>query len=127
MIELIKREGSKKNNILFMVFFLMLLSYNSCFAQAATENNIDPNAAIEKSNIVNSNIEINTMKQQSPTIDSNMSFILWFMGSKQSPNSSVLPIGTATKKHFMTSGTEPNRLLINAFLKKAVSFESSMS
>ena len=66
------------------------------------------------------------MKQLATTVDSNMNFILWFMGSKQSPNSSVLPIGTSGKKQFITSGTEPNRLLIKAFLKKAVNFESSI-
>ena len=42
-----------------MVYFFMLLSYNSVFAQTATENNIDPVATIEKSDIVNSNNEMN--------------------------------------------------------------------
>ena len=59
MIYLTKIYGSKKNNILFMVYFFMLLSYNSVFAQTATENNIDPVATIEKSDIVNSNNEMN--------------------------------------------------------------------
>jgi len=45
------------------------------------------------------------------------------MGSKQDPNAKVSPTGENTKKQFMTSGTAPNRLLIKAFLKKAVNFE----
>ena len=39
----------------------------------------------------------------------------------------LLPIGTTAKKQFMTSGTAPNRLLIKAFLKKAVNFEIAVA
>lgn len=122
----IKRNGNKKNNILFMVFVLFLLSNSSVFAQATTENNSNQIASTEINDVKNSNIEMKSMKTQETSADSNMNFILWFMGSKQSPNSSVLPIGTSSKKQFMTSGSEPNRLLIKAFLKKAVNFESSV-
>ena len=48
------------------------------------------------------------------------------MGTKQDPNAKMLPAGTNTTKEFITSGTAPNRLLIKAFLKKAVNYESAI-
>lgn len=68
-----------------------------------------------------------TTKQESTVGNSNMNFVLWFMGSKQDPNSTISSEGINTKKKIMTSGIAPNRLLIKAFLKKAVNFESSMA
>ncbi|TDD98342.1 hypothetical protein [Flavobacterium cellulosilyticum] len=126
MNQLTKRNRNTKINTFFMMIVFMLLLNSSIFAQVASENNSGSVATIEKSEIVNSNIEMNAMKQQPTSGDSNMNFILWFMGSKQSPNSSVMPRGTSAKQQFITSGTEPNRLLIKAFLKKAVNFESSI-
>ena len=49
------------------------------------------------------------------------------MGSKQDPNSTISTEGVNTKKQIMTSGLAPNRLLIKAFLKKAVNFESAVA
>jgi hypothetical protein len=111
-----------------MVVVFMLLFTSSVFAQTASSNTNDSVTSIEKSEIANTNIEMNSMKQQSNSVGSNMNFILWFMGSNQNPNSNVIPTGSsAKKKQFMTSGTEPNRLLIKAFLKKAVNFETGVA
>ena len=52
-----------------------------------------------------------------------MNFVIWFMGSKQNPSTTIISAGENTRKQFMTSGLAPNRLLIKAFLKKAVNFE----
>jgi hypothetical protein len=49
------------------------------------------------------------------------------MGSKQDPNTSISSDRTNTKKQIMTSGIAPNRLLIKAFLKKAVDSENSLA
>ena len=56
-----------------------------------------------------------------------MNFVLWFMGSKLDPNSTISSEGTNTKKQIITSGVAPNRLLIKAFLKKAVNLDSMLS
>jgi hypothetical protein len=56
-----------------------------------------------------------------------MNFVLWFMGSKQDPNTTISTEGTNTKRKVMTSGMAPNRLLIKAFLKKATNFESTVA
>ena len=61
---------------------------------------------------------------EAPSVSSNMNFVLWFMGSKQDLNSTLYIEGENTKKQVITSGAEPNRLLIKVFLKMAVNFDS---
>ncbi len=122
-----KHDENKKSFNIFMLLVFVLLSNVAVFGQSAVENNSVQNTAIENSEIVSNTIEINTMKQEAVSANANMNFVLWFMGSKQSPNANIVPVGTTAKKQFMTSGTAPNRLLIKAFLKKAVNFESAVS
>lgn len=119
------KNGIKKNTIIFMMFVCMLLSNVAVFGQTAVENNNVQGAVIENNEIVNTTTEISSIKQEATSNASNMNFVLWFMGSKQTPNANTVPAGTTAKKQFMTSGSAPNRLLIKAFLKKAVKFESA--
>lgn len=120
------KHGNKKHTIIFMMFVCMLLSNVAVFGQTAVENNNVQSTIIKNNEIVNTTTEISSMKQEATSNASNMNFVLWFMGSKQSPNATTVPAGTTAKKQFMTSGTAPNRLLIKAFLKKAVNFESAV-
>jgi len=119
------KKGNKKNRIIFMMFVCVLLSNVAVFGQTAVENNVQT-GTIENNEIVNTTTEMSSMKQEATSSSSNLNFVMWFMGSKQSPNSTIVPAGTTAKKQFMTSGTAPNRLLIKAFLKKAVNFESAV-
>lgn len=121
------KYANKKNTVIFMMFVCMLLSNVAVFGQTAVENNNGQSASMENNEIVNTTVEITPMKQEAVSNASNMNFVLWFMGSKQSPNANIVPAGTTAKKQFMTSGTAPNRLLIKAFLKKAVNFESAVA
>lgn len=121
-----KRDGSKKFSIIVMMFVCVLLSNVSVFGQTTIENTTAQTETIQDNEVVNSNVEMSTIKQEATSSATNMNFVLWFMGSKQSPNANAVPAGTTAKKQFMTSGSAPNRLLIRAFLKKAVNFESSM-
>jgi hypothetical protein len=120
------KNGNKKNTIIFMMFVCVLLSNVAAFGQTAVENNNVQSIIIENNEIVNATTEMSSMKHEATSNASNMNFVLWFMGSKQDPNAKALPAGVNTKKQFMTSGTAPNRLLIKAFLKKAVNFESAV-
>lgn len=122
-----KQDDNKASRNLIMVIAFVLLSIGTSFGQTATESNSVQANSTENITIVNSSIEINTAKQQATTANSNMNFVLWFMGSKQTPNATTLPIGTTAKRQFMTSGTAPNRLLIKAFLKKAINFECAVA
>jgi len=122
-----KRDGNKKFSIIVMMFVCVLLSNVSVFGQTTVESNTAQSATIQDNEVVNTNVEMSTMKQEATSNTSNMNFVLWFMGSKQTPNGNAVPAGTTAKKQFLTSGSAPNRLLIRAFLKKAVNFESAVS
>jgi hypothetical protein len=104
---------------LVILFVFILLSTVSVSAQS-TKNVVDVNS-----------IEINANKKtENASISSssnNMNFVLWFMGSKQDPNSTISTEGTNTKKQIITSGVAPNRLLIKSFLKKAVNLDSMLA
>jgi len=110
-----------------MMFVCVLLSNVSVFGQTTVESTTTQSSTIQDNEVVNTNVEISTMKQEATSNTSNMNFVLWFMGSKQTPNGNAVPAGTTAKKQFLTSGSAPNRLLIRAFLKKAVNFESAVS
>ena len=112
-----KKYGNKKNSIIFMIFVFMLLSNVTAFAQTSITNNV-LNTTTE-----NSTAENNVTKQETTSTDSSMNFVLWFMGSKQDPNVKSIQAGENTRRQFITSGLAPNRLLLKAFLKKAVNSE----
>jgi len=113
-------NNNKRFNIVMLLLFVLLS--HIVVGQNALENRI-VQGSTENSEIVNNAMEINVRKQEAASNTSNMNFVLWFMGSKQSPNANIVPVGTTAKKQFLTSGSAPNRLLIKAFLKKAVNFE----
>lgn len=111
-----KQNDFKKSISIFTMFIFILLSNVSAFSQTSENNAI----------IVNAN-DITTEVKIENKSTTNMDFVLWFMGSKQDPNSTISTEGINTKKKVMTSGLAPNRLLIKAFLKKAVNFESALA
>lgn len=121
-----KQNDTKKFTTIFIVMAFIVLSNMTAFGQTVSEKNTDQNATSLKNEIVNNTVEINTTKQQNATTDSNMNFVLWFMGSKQDPNTTISSEATSTKNKVRASGIAPNRLLIKAFLKKATNFETTI-
>lgn len=117
----LKKEGKRFKDSIFVVLFF--ISNSAIFGQTTIDNNVVQSVSAANNLRVDSVIEIRKMKQEDTSNASNVNFVLWFMGSKQSPNATVVPAGTTAKKQFITSGTAPNKLLIKAFLKKAVNFE----
>jgi hypothetical protein len=110
-----KQDANKTKRILFMVMFFLMAFVGTAFGQTEAETKVDLPTP-----------ENNIVKQEDTSSNSNMNFVLWFMSSKQDPNTKIAPSEATTKKQIMTSGTAPNRLLIKAFLKKAVNFESAL-
>jgi hypothetical protein len=53
---------------------------------------------IEKKSIISNTTEIVSEVKEESTSSSNMDFVLWFMGSKQDPNSTISTEGVNTKK-----------------------------
>ena len=111
---------SRTKNTLFMVLVFFMAFVGTAFGQAVLEND-----SLLNTTITTDVIETSVVKQEESTSNSNMNFVIWFMSSKQDPNTKIAPSGSNTKKQIMTSGATPNRLLIKAFLKKAVNFESA--
>lgn len=99
------------------VFVLFFMFSSSAFSQSQLDSKIDFTEKSETTNV----------KLESSRATSNMEFALWFMGTKQDPNSTLSTEGTSAKKLIITSGIAPNRLLIKAFLKKVVNYENSLS
>lgn len=101
----------------FVIVAFLFLTTSAVFAQE------------ENHSLVNATTEISIKQENTSNVStaSNMNFVLWFMGTKQDPKATISTQGTNTKKQFMTSGMAPNRLLIKAFLKKAVNFESALA
>ena len=109
-------KNTKIKTIFIMVVFALFFNV-AVFAQT-----------VEKTEVVNNTIESNSLaKQENTSVSSNINFVLWFMGSKQDPNRTISTQSVNTKKQIMTSGMAPNRLLIKAFLKKAINLESTIA
>ena len=108
-----RQNETQKSVTIFLIFVFVLLCNTTIFSQTS-QNNVVISTANER--------VINEVKVDSKA-SSNVEFVLWFMGSKQDPNSTISTEGINTKKQIMTSGLAPNRLLIKAFLKKAVNFD----
>jgi len=114
----LKADTKGISNLLIMFVFI-LMSNVSVFGQS-TQKLVDVNT-----------VEVNSIEKKenvSVTSSSNsMNFVLWFMGTKQDPNSIISKESANTKIQVITSGSAPNRLLIKAFLKRAVDSGSMIS
>ncbi|MGA9637751.1 hypothetical protein [Flavobacterium sp.] len=114
MINSVKQNNFNKtlNNIL--VVFVLLFSV-AVFSQS-------PVNSLTEVEQVSTTDNVSTSRASS-----NVEFVLWFMGTKQNPNTTISTEGHSTRNEILTSGLAPNRLLIKAFLKKAVNFEISVA
>lgn len=104
---------------LFIMFVFIVMSSAALHGQSANKlvegNSVEANSSSKKENV------------SGATSSNSMNFLLWFMGTKQDPTSIISKEGTNTKIQVITSGSAPNRLLIKAFLKKAVDSGSMIS
>ena len=112
-----RQNDTKKSVTILLTLIFVLLCNVSAFSQSS-QNSVVISTANERA--------VNEVKADTKA-SSNVEFVLWFMGSKQDPNSTISNEGINTKKQIMTSGLAPNRLLIKAFLKKAVNFEIAVA
>jgi hypothetical protein len=116
----ISKQNKSKNMILILSIFVCAL----LFSVAGYSQNTVSSSIASSTDEVTVTSEV---KAESARTSTNMEFVQWFMGTKQDPNSTIPSEGINTKKQIMTSGIAPNRLLIKAFLKKAVNFESALA
>jgi hypothetical protein len=111
---------NNKNNIFFIVILVAFFTVANSFAQKITFDSASVLAAIN----VNDNAADETPAKVTTSVSSsNVNFILWFMGTKEDVNSTISN-GSYSKKSFLTSGREPNHLLLKTLLKKAINTKS---
>jgi hypothetical protein len=110
---------NNKGFFFIMVLFIFCTSF-SAFGQKTSLEVPTENLLINQNNIV---IEA-PVKVSTSVINSNVNFILWFMGTKDNMGETYSDDGMYSKKSFMTSGREPNRLLVKTLLKKALNIKS---
>ena len=64
------------------------------------------------------------------SIDTQIDFVSWFMGSRQSQMNENETAGksksAATKKQILTSGITPNKVLYRTFMKRVISQDSAI-
>ena len=105
---------------IIILFVLFLLTSVGMFGQTKAT------ATATATTIVN---VVNTPVQQ-VALDSDVDFMNWFMGAKQTQTVQDAATGTdntiiARKKQILSSGVTPNKVLYRTFVKKVISQESA--
>ena len=101
----------------FTVVFFVFFSSTTVFSQKANIEYPSQQISINQNNIVNDNVPARVL-------NSNVNFILWFMGTREDVNNTLLDVGVYSKKSIITSGREPNHLLLKTLLKKTINIKS---
>jgi len=116
-------QNTTTNRRTIVIFFvLFLLSTLGMFGQTkATAAATQASTAIVK--VVN-------VPLQEVALDSDVDFMSWFMGAKQTQSVKENTIGNnntiiARKKQILSSGITPNKVLYSTFVKKVISQESA--
>ena len=123
MNKILKLAQINNNKGFFFIMFLLVFFVSStAFAQKESLDLPVEEMLINQNNIV---IENPAKVSNSTMMNSNVNFILWFMGTKDNMSKSFSDdTGVYSKKSLMTSGREPNRLLVKTLLKKALNIKS---
>ena len=110
------------NKIQFCILFIAVFFTSSAvFAQKSDFENSSNEISMNQ----NANIDNPVpAKVSASELNSNMNFILWFMGTKEDINSTMPVDSFYSKKSILTSGREPNHLLVKTLLKKAINTKS---
>ena len=94
-----KRDGSKKSSILFMMFVCILLSNVSVFGQTTIESNTAQSETTQENEIVNTTVEMSTIKQEAASTATNMNFVLWLWVLNKVPMQMLYPLEQLQKNN----------------------------
>nr|WP_315250801.1 hypothetical protein [uncultured Flavobacterium sp.] len=113
-------QNNKNISSLFIIVLFTFFSSTTVFGQ---------NESLEVSNekVLNTQNYIvieSPAKVSNSDVNSNVNFILWFMGTKEDMGKTFSNDDVYSKKSFLTSGREPNRLMVKTLLKKALNIKS---
>jgi hypothetical protein len=114
-----------QKRLLLFFFLLFLLSSIGMFGQNKSE--VNENCVCKK----NATAVTNAPTFAIASIDSQIDFVGWFMGSKQSQFIQPSPIGNGTlrnitKKQILSSGIAPNKVLYRTFITKVSSQDNAI-
>ena len=113
-------ENNNNRSFLFVIVLFTFFSTGTIFGQIEKVEN-----SIQEVTYLNDIVNEQPAKvSNSVIINSNVNFILWFMGTKEDMGKSFSSEVMYTKKSFITSGREPNRLMVKTLLKKALNIKS---
>jgi hypothetical protein len=106
---------TSKKSFTFLVLMMVLLTYTATYSQDVV---IDTSSTLVFSD-GSTLSDKNPIRVVTPLKNSNVNFILWFMGTKEDVNTKISN-ESFSKKSFLTSGRELNHLLLKTLLKKAM-------
>lgn len=118
---ILERDKSIKNKFFIMVLFVFLSNTISFAQKTAIETSSYEISINQNDNTADTSIPVRVTNS---SVTSNMNFILWFMGTKEDVNSTMSSDSFYSKKSILTSGREPNHLLMKTLLKKAINNKS---
>ena len=114
-----------ENKRVLLFFILFLFSSIGMFGQ--NKSTVNENVTIENQSSFNEVVSSNSIV----SIESQIDFVGWFMGSKQPQIQSGFESETSfsrtvTKKQILSSGITPNKVLYRTLMKKVSSQDNSI-
>jgi hypothetical protein len=119
LVSILVRNG-KKQGLFFIIVLLAFFSSANLTAQNVSFSNSTVEIVIKQNG---NTVDTAPVKVNASVSNSNVNFILWFMGTKEDLNGAKSN-DSFSKKSFLTSGREPNHLLLKTLLKKAINIKS---
>nr|WP_315201033.1 hypothetical protein [uncultured Flavobacterium sp.] len=116
-------KGLQNNKNISSLFIIVLFTFFSTTTVFGQKESLE--ISNEKVLNIQNNIVIESpVKVSNSAVNSNVNFILWFMGTKEDIGKTYSNDNMYSKKSFLTSGREPNHLLVKTLLKKALNIKS---
>lgn len=116
-------NGVQNNKNISSLFIIVLFAFFSTTTVFGQKEGLE--VSNEKVlNIQNDIVIESPAKVSNSAVNSNVNFILWFMGTKEDMGKTFSNDDVYSKKSFLTSGREPNRLMVKTLLKKALNIKS---
>jgi hypothetical protein len=117
---------TKRNRTRILVLVVLLvLSSMGVFGQTNDSKENDSKIEFQIENRI-------TKSEPIASIESQIDFMGWFMGSKYNQNSSTIDAEsikstTSTKKQILSSGISPNKVLYRTFVKRVMNKDNAMA
>lgn len=121
-------DASRNKTRWIVLLVLLVLSSMGVFGQntngTRVQLDLNKEVIVEENKTVDSGNEITTLESQ-------IDFVGWFMGSKHNQNTTLdytnVKSSVSTKKHIITSGVTPNKVLYRTFVKKVMNKDNAIA